>query len=321
VDFAVRQAQAAINLSLAPNPLAVRQPATATAAFSAEIPLRAYATIKPAGTTPCGATVAADGGGQTVFSERAALGNGSTAAVISGRAAGAYLVCAWLQKSRSSTTAAAGPVSSVLTVGTPMVATPPAGTPAPPVGDPAKLTVARARIAGRRLDVLAHITRRATGTVRVRYQAAGRTTSFNAAIRNGTIRFKRKLPSSQRRKTTGIVEIAFAGTSRVRPDSVRLRAASGHAQLRRKQAEIRSGRLLVGGTISRRARGVVRIRLEYVDPAGTLHSPVYTARIESGRWSLDQPLPAGAARGGQLSIQFTGYGPRRIRGEQDSKRV
>jgi hypothetical protein len=80
-----------------------------------------------------------------------------------------------------------------------------------------------------------------------------------------------------------------------------------------------SGKLRVAGTISPRAHGVVRVRLGYVSGADTAFL-YYRARIARGRWSLVEQLPAPAARaGGQLSIQFTGYGPLRIRGEQIAK--
>ena len=172
-----------------------------------------------------------------------------------------------------------------------------------------------------RLDLLARITRRATGNVRVRFISGGRTSTFTVPIANGTIRRKLTLPRAQRRRRTGIVEISYAGNDRVRADDVRLRAASGRAQLRRARARIRNGRLEVAGTISSRAVGVVRIRMEYVKPDGTVGTFNANARISRGRWSISETLPAEARAGGQLSIQFTGYEPRRIRGEQDAKQV
>ncbi len=47
----------------------------------------------------------------------------------------------------------------------------------------------------------------------------------------------------------------------------------------------------------------------------------YRARIHRGRWALREPLLSKAARGGHLSIQFTGDLRRRVRGEAISKAV
>ena len=188
---------------------------------------------------------------------------------------------------------------------------------------PAKLQVLRAGVRGGRLDVLARITGRATGRVKVSYQSSGKTTRFTAQIKNGAVRVDHLLPSSQRRKTTGILTMTYEGNDRVRSDEVRLRAASGKARLRRGTTRIGDkGRLRVSGTTSTRALGVVRIRLGYTAADGKVRFLESAAKIKSGKWSLTKTLPADAAKaGGQLSIQYTGYEPRRIRGEQLAKAV
>jgi hypothetical protein len=207
----------------------------------------------------------------------------------------------------------------------PIAPAPPAPEVVPPViveKFPAKLQVLRAGIGDGRLDVLARITARATGRVDVSYESSGRTTRFTAAIADGTVRIDHLLPRAQRRKTTGIVTIEYAGNDRVRSDDVRLRAASGKAVLRRGVTRIDAKhRLLVAGTTSLRALGVVRVRLGYTVADGTARFLDHTARIRSGRWSLSAALPTAARAGGQLSIQYTGYEPRAIRGEQLAKAV
>jgi hypothetical protein len=185
------------------------------------------------------------------------------------------------------------------------------------------LQVLRAGVSGGSLDVLASITSKATGRVKVGYHSAGATTTFDATISGGQIRFRRTLPRSQRSKPTGIFTLTYAGTPAVEPDSVTLRAARGKARLVRTTSRIDGkGRLLVAGTITPRARGVVRVRLGYAAGGNTSTFLDYRAKIAGGRWSLTQQLPAAAAKaGGQLSIQFTGYEPLRIRGEQIAKEV
>ena len=223
--------------------------------------------------------------------------------------------------------ASSAAVTATITVSAPPVTPPPPPPVAPPppvVGStrsPAKIEVLRAGVTGGRLDVLAAITAKASGKVRVGYRSAGRTTSFEAPISNGRIRFRQSLPRSQRAKSTGIFTLNYAGNPLVEPDSVTLRAASGKARLALTSSRISSNRLLVAGTISPRARGVVRVRLAFT-AGGASKSLDFRAKIAAGKWSLNGTLPAAAAAaGGQLSIQFTGYEPLRIRGEQIARAV
>jgi hypothetical protein len=177
-------------------------------------------------------------------------------------------------------------------------------------------------VAKGRLDVLARITTRATGRVAVRYRSAGTTTRFSAPIVDGTIRISRALSGAQRSKPTGIFTLVYDGSATVQPDEVTLRAATGKALLVPITTRIdNSGRLLVAGTITSRARGVVRVRIGYAK-GGDVAFASFQAKIARGAWSLAAPLPSEAARaGGQLSIQFTGYEPGPIRGEQVAKAV
>lgn len=230
--------------------------------------------------------------------------------------------------------ASSAPATALIMVGASLLAPPPAppAPPAPPPPPPpipptpraaAKLQVLRAGVSAGRLDVLASITARASGTVRVAYRSAGRSTSFNATISAGRIRFRRALPRAQRAKPTGIFTLTYAGSPAVQPDSVALRAATGKARLVRSSSRIdAAGRLRVAGTISARARGVVRVRLGYAGGGAASTFLDFKAKIAAGRWSLAEQLPPAAAEaGGQLSIQFTGYEPLRMRGEQIAKEV
>jgi subtilisin family serine protease len=192
-------------------------------------------------------------------------------------------------------------------------APPPRPVPAAPVPAPAKLKLRRAGVRHGRLDVLARITRSARGNVAVAYRAHGRTLRFDAPIEHGRIRFARRLPAVQRHGS-GIVTLHWRGSATVRPAEMRLRAARQRAELRRRSVVLSGGRLRAEGTISTRARGVVRLTLAY-----GRDEAVFSARIHDGRWTIDAPVPSSARAGGYLGIQFTGYGSARggpMRGEQ-----
>lgn len=207
-----------------------------------------------------------------------------------------------------------------------------AGTDASQVKHPAKLQIARARIlrSDRRLDLLAPISRRASGRVSVELHAAGRRERFSAPVdaRNGRIRVRLPIPAAQARLGTGIVTIRYRGDADTRPQEVRLRAASRRALLRAQRPTLSGGRRLrAEGRVSSRARGVVRVRLSYVHDGRTFVVQ-RAARIRAGRYALDTTLPAGdrariAAREGTVHSEtlFTGYFERRMRGEMRSLQV
>ncbi len=81
---------------------------------------------------------------------------------------------------------------------------------------------------------------------------------------------------------------------------------------------LKGDRLSARGSVTRRASGVVRLRFSYLDESGRPQVHIARARIQDdGDWQLtSNRVPRQLARcGGYLSIQFTGYFPRRIRGE------
>ena len=129
---------------------------------------------------------------------------------------------------------------------------------------PAKLAVLRNGVDDGVLDMLIQITSRSVtpgAMLELDYNSSGKHTRFALPITSTQIKVRKKLPKSQP-KDTGIVEIDYDGSDAVGPDEVRLRAADGKSKLVRTKSSITNGRLAVEGTISKDAKGVVRIRLE-----------------------------------------------------------
>jgi hypothetical protein len=191
----------------------------------------------------------------------------------------------------------------------------------------------------RALDMLAPITARASGRVKVKYEGDRRVDNFTASITSNSnttldqIRFRRALTSGQAALGQGIVTLSYPGDADTRPDEVRLRAASNPAKLNVHTMDNSQGLLYARGSVSSRARGVVRLRYSYLDEQGQPQVHLAQAKIKSnGTWELkfneynektgkstynnDAVLPSEAAKcGGYLSILFTGDFEERIRGE------
>jgi hypothetical protein len=188
---------------------------------------------------------------------------------------------------------------------------------------PAKFQVRRAQAESGHLDMLVDTTARANGDeVEVTFEARGHRETFTETIEDGHLRFKHELPRNQRAARSGIIEIDYKGNERVRPAEVRLRAARGKARLQRELLSLKDGRLSAAGSLNERADGVVRLRLTYEGPDGTVGVWNGRADIESdGAWNVVEEVPAEAHGGGYLSIEFTGYHRRQIRGERIAKQL
>jgi hypothetical protein len=158
----------------------------------------------------------------------------------------------------------------------------------------------------------------------VTFQADNRSDTFETTVTPGggaldQIRFKEPITRGQARLGTGIVNLEYQGNADTRPEFVRLRAASQRAELEVEEISLIGDRLSATGSVTGRAEGIVRLQYSYVAPDGS--PQVHEARAEiqdDGDWVLeDDRVPAQLAQcGGYLSIQFTGFFERRIRGEQ-----
>ncbi|MBF6620136.1 MAG: fibronectin type III domain-containing protein [Patulibacter sp.] len=208
---------------------------------------------------------------------------------------------------------------------------PPVPPPAPTVPEPSKLQLARATIFPKAgvIDILAPITRRASGHVSLELHAAGQRHRWTAPIdsKNRRIRQSTAIPAAQIKRGTGILTMHYPGNAQTRPQTVRLRAANVPAALSSSRPKIVAGRLQASGTISDAARGKVRVQLEYFS-AGATTTLEKWATIANGRWALDAPLtPEQQAainlRQGVVHsyVLFTGYFKARMRGEMRSFQV
>jgi hypothetical protein len=194
---------------------------------------------------------------------------------------------------------------------------------------PAKLRVDRAEVlrSERRLSVYAPITSRAGGDVDVRFTAAGEEREFSADVAPGNselaqIRFKESISAGQAALGTGIMQILYHGDANTRREHVRLRAAANPADLATDLIRLEGDKLKATGTISDDAEGIVRFRLYYVDASGGERLWNGRATIRDGQWSFAGRVPLEAqADGGYLSVLFTGYFEKRIRGEMTSYEI
>jgi hypothetical protein len=166
-------------------------------------------------------------------------------------------------------------------------------------------------------------TRGRAGAVEVTYQGDRRTDTFDAEVTSGDgeldrIRFREPITRGQARLGTGIVTLNYKGDEDTRAEQVRLRAASQRADLEVEEMSLIGDRLSARGSVTSRAAGVVRLRYSYLDAAGNPQVHMARATIQGeGDWQMeDDVVPPQLARcGGYLSILFTGYYERRIRGE------
>ena len=95
-----------------------------------------------------------------------------------------------------------------------------------------KLSIKRARIVRRsqRLELLAAISRLASGRVRIELRAGGQRTRFTTAIKHGRLRISRRISRRQARRQTGAVTLTYAGNARTARRVVRLRVAARAAR-------------------------------------------------------------------------------------------
>lgn len=194
---------------------------------------------------------------------------------------------------------------------------------------PAKLKVLGSSLRAGQVEALFSITGRATGSLTVDLQAAGRFRRYfvdlgPARAGEKSVRLQGPLAPAQRGRTSAILNVAYAGNDETRSDSLRLRAAAGKSRLTPSSVTFAQGRLRAAGTVDARLRGVVRLRVTYQELDGAAATWTGRAPIRAGRWALDAQLPPQAAQdlNAYLTIQFTGHAGARggpYRGEQTGR--
>ena len=198
----------------------------------------------------------------------------------------------------------------------------------------AKMSLARGDFnrEARIVSILAPITTLASGVARVELLGGRRITEFNVPVDSarGRIRTTRGIDELQARASTAILTLRYFGDEDTREQTLRLRAARRASRLSSKRPTISpSGQLDAAGAITKIARGVVRLSLEWVDSdTGSLHVLERHAPIRTGRWGIRYQIPEGVLS--QIRnrcttvhsyVLFTGYQPLFLRGEMRAFQV
>jgi hypothetical protein len=191
-----------------------------------------------------------------------------------------------------------------------------------------KMSIRKASFDGRNqtTSIFALISTLASGIVDVELLGGRRITEFTLPIDSarGRIRATRGIDAAQARASTAILTLRYPGDADTRAQTLRLRAALLAAKLSSKRPTISSaGQLDAAGAITRSARGVVRVALEWVNRAdGAIVSFERLATIRNGRWGIRSQIPPGIldqianrCTTVQSTVLFTGYQPRLMRGE------
>ena len=198
----------------------------------------------------------------------------------------------------------------------------------------AKMSVARASFDRfkRTTSILAPITTLASGNAQIELLGGRRITKFTLPVDSarGRIRGTRGIDAAQARASTAIMTIRYPGDGDTRAQTLRLRAALHAAKLSSRRPTIAPGALLTAaGAITKRAQGVVRLQLEWVNSAdGSIGVVERLAPIKNGRWGVKYTLPPGIAaqidsRCSTLQsyVLFTGYQKLLMRGEMRAFQV
>jgi len=196
-----------------------------------------------------------------------------------------------------------------------------------------KISIARASFDRfkRTTSILAPITTLASGNAQIELLGGGRITQFTLPVDSarGRIRGTRGIDAAQARASTAILTLRYPGDADTRAQTLRLRAALRPAKLSSSRPAITAGVLTAAGAITKRAKGVVRLQLEWVNRAdGSIGVIERLATIKGGRWGVESELPAAIvsqinSRCSTLQsyVLFTGFQPLLMRGEMRAFQV